>query len=129
MDKLTLEHISTYLPYGLKMIFESTGGRIITLMGINNQGKYGVTITGGEGAMFLNICGFKPLLHPLSIQFLTEVLGDSNDVEETLLAIENNCIAEIPHSVFTKLVKNHGDVFGLIPSGLAIEIKEDDDEN
>lgn len=66
MDNLTLEHLSAYLPYELKMIFEGTGGRIITLMGINNQGKYGVTITGGEGAMFLNTCRFKPLLRPLS---------------------------------------------------------------
>lgn len=124
MDNLKLEHLSAYLPYELKMIFEGTGRRIITLMGINNQGKYGVTITGGDGAMFLNTCRFKPLLRPLSIQFLTSVFPDANDLEDVLLAIEQDKLLQIRHDLFTELVKNHVDVFYLLNRGLAVEIKE-----
>lgn len=64
--ELELKHIAPYLPYELKMIFEGNGGRIITLTGITNQGKHGITITNGHGVMWLNSSGFKPLLRPLS---------------------------------------------------------------
>jgi len=129
MDKLNLEILSAYLPYGLKMIFESTGGRIITLMGINNQGKYGVTITGGEGAMFLNICGFKPLLYPLSIQFLTSIIHHADDMEKVLTAIEDDTLLQIRHDLFTTIVKNHGDVYGLIPLGTAVDKRRRNNED
>lgn len=138
MDKITLEELSAYLPYDLKMIFERTGGRVITLMGINNQGKYGVTITGGEGAMFLNTCGFKPLLRPLSqltqeIEHKGErfVFSDrylaNTEIKMLLdksLCTFNNPLNDIDYNSVKLLLKYHFDVFGLIHRGLAVEIKE-----
>lgn len=65
IEKLTIEHLVPYLSYGLKMRFQDTTGREITLTGITYTG-YGVAITGGHGSMWLNNCRFKPLLRPLS---------------------------------------------------------------
>ena len=65
MKEITLEQLAPYLPYGLKMIFESKGGRIIELMNITNS-KLGVYFSDGYGAMNLKHSGFKPILRPLT---------------------------------------------------------------
>lgn len=150
MDKLTLEHLAPYLPYGIKMIFEGKGGRSITLTGITDQGKYGITITGGEGSMWLNGGGFKPILRPLSD--LTKPLKDKNG-NTFILAKVLWSVSEHQEDTFDdfgiipeywemsikslksdyrnmdygdieKMIFYHFDVFGLLDSGLAININD-----
>lgn len=132
--KLTIEHLAPYLPYGLKMRFENSKGREITLTGITNQGDFGNTITDGHGAMWLESCGFKPLLMPLSdlinsdlikewqkehdIQYLTDYKNLSLELKGST-RIDILCY---PLEFIIDLFKHHFDVFGLIEAGLAIDI-------
>lgn len=144
MDKLTLEILSAYLPWGLKVqhTFEDKT-QILIVMGIHDDGgrirneneedydpEFSLAVCYKEhhkyrphGYFYIQK-NFKPLLRPLSIQFLTSVFPDANDLEDVLLAIEQDKLLQIRHDLFTELVKNHGDVFGLIERGLAVEIKE-----
>ena len=66
-SKLTIAHLSVYLPFELKMIFQSRGGRVITLTGVTNQSNGGATITDGYGGIWLDSCGFKPILRALDL--------------------------------------------------------------
>ena len=66
MEKLTIEHLAPYLPHELKMIFNRKGGRVITLTAIGKQAGFGDTISGGYGSMWLESCGFNPILRPFS---------------------------------------------------------------
>lgn len=136
MEKLKLEHLAPYLPYGLRMIFKGKGGREIILSSITNQGKYGVVISGGTGSMWLNSCGFKPILRPLSdlikeiehngwsFTFSEVYLGNSKIAK--IIGVErstfDNFLNDIDYSSIQLLFKYHFDVFGLIDKGLAIDI-------
>lgn len=150
MYNLTLEHLSAYFPYGLRMIFEGKGGREITLSSITEQGKYGVVISGGTGPMWLNSCGFKPILRPLSDltkeiehkgeRFVPIEWFEIGDDENTSMEYDHgniklvktldsiakynihNDINYLPYGVAQKLIKWHFDVFGLIEKKLAIDI-------
>lgn len=136
-DKLTLEHLSAYFPYSLRMIFEGKGGREIILSSITNQGKHGIVISGGTGPMWLNSCGFKPILRPLSdltkeIEHNREKFVPIDDLAgrynsecgEFLYRFKNNLsnIEDAPYTIMQKLFEWHFDVFGLIDKGLAIDI-------
>lgn len=112
MDKLTLEILSAYLPWELKVIGNIYGTDTECCLTDRNMWSHLEQQS-------------KPLLHPLSINFLTSIIPHADDLEEVLLAIEEDNIEYIRHDLFTRLVKNHIDVFGLIPRGLAVEIKED----
>ena len=116
--KLELKHLAPYLPYGLQMIFEGKGGRVITLMGIADS-TLGGTITNGRGAMWIDTCGFKPILRKLA------------DITEDE-AVNLNFYFPIPKGYKFENVKwhmgevsflfsKHFDVFNLIPEGLAID--------
>lgn len=162
MDKLTLEHLSAYLPWELKVQYQGItnlkelsehnkkepkgwnvldadyiswanstpkgiiGTRVSVIKKIEFY-KTHVRLYVGKRHGYLKLVWFneiKPLLHPLSIQFLTSVFPDANILEEVLLAIEQDKLLQIRYDLFTELVKNHGDVYGLIHRGLAVEIKE-----
>lgn len=147
-NKLTLGHLSAYLPYGLRMIFEGKEGREITLSSITNQGKYGVVISGGTGPMWLNSCGFKPILRPLS-DLTKEIEHNGEKFVPTVelgkirvgIGIYRPIASDRPielnietedysqsidlhegYLVMQKLIEWHFDVFGLINKGLAIDI-------
>lgn len=128
-NKLTLEHLSAYLPYGLKMIFEGKGGREITLSSITSQGRYGIVISGGTGPMWLNSCGFKPILRPLSD--LTKEIEHNGErfVPIDILGwnsyeniIKKGICDSVGYQYMIKLFEWHFDVFGLIDKGSAIDI-------
>lgn len=141
MDKLELKHLAPYLPYGLKMIFEGKGGRTITLTGITNQGKYGVTITDGNFPMWLNGSGFKPILRPLSdltkdiehngVSFVpSNVLYDQYSLKfnnDGSFFLDYYEIGETDspftgYAIIDQLMEWHFDIYSLIPAGLAIDI-------
>ena len=143
--ELEIKHLTPYLPYGLKMIFESKGGRVITLTGITHQGPYGVTITDGHGSMWLKHCGFKPILHPLSdltkeithngetfspIEALNQEFFDGDEYE--IKFYPNGCYFYVSRNgvhcvvpqgkMINKLAEWHFDFQGLIEAGLAIDV-------
>jgi len=67
--KLELKHLAGYLPYGLKVIFESKGGRILEVTGLRMAGVSEQTsklIYFNSISETLNIEYFKPILRPLS---------------------------------------------------------------
>lgn len=123
--KLELKHISPYLPYGLK-VFRDTGET--TDIGELSVGKM---ILWQEGYYE----SFKPILRHLSdlednLDWLSQMKEDVNH----FISFHNGRFSDamtdgfsiewIPQSCFDWLVKNHFDVFGLIPAGLAISYKD-----
>lgn len=108
MDRITLEILSAYLPWDLKVIGDIYG--IDTVCDLTDRNMWSHLEEQS-----------KPLLHPLSIQFLTSIIPHANDLEEVLEAIEEDNIEYIRHDLFTTIVENHGDVFGLIDRGLAVD--------
>ena len=79
--KLKIEHLSPYLPYNLKLIFESKGGRVVEITGLRTA----LNILEDKRLIFFNtttdtlsIDYFKPILKPLS-DLLDNILYDDND--------------------------------------------------
>ena len=128
---LTLEHLSPYLPYGMKVVSK-----------INN---YSYTLLGAckeeiliqddlNGWYATNI--FKPILRPLSdltVEFFKENIDDA--IVDFLINCEpehNHFSVEVCDKVigwtaisyeeYQLFFKNHFDVFGLTEKGLAIDI-------
>lgn len=70
MKKLTIDELAPYLPYGLKVIFESKGGRTFELEGLRlNSLKSPINtesffISSNNATYFIG--DFKPILRPLS---------------------------------------------------------------
>lgn len=128
-EQLTLKHLAPYLPYELQMIFESTGGRIITLIGITKQGKYGIVITSGQGGLWLSQ-GWKPILRPMSdLTKEIEHNGEKFVPEEVLMRLNqkdsSDYFSELildAYEITSKLFEWHFDVFDLCSKGLAIDI-------
>jgi hypothetical protein len=133
MDKLTIRELAPYLPYKLQMIFDGKGGRVIELTGITDQGKHGLTITNGHGGMWLESCGFEPLLFPLSnLTKEIEVNGERfvpidynafKKSKQDIIEFQNKFLhyKALKYGIMERLLEWHFDVFGLIERGLAID--------
>lgn len=136
--KLELKHLAPYLPYGLKMIFEGKGGRILEVTGLRTAGISEKT----SNLLFFNSisetlsCGyFKPILRPISDldkeitidnnTFVPHLLlgGRPNLTDYDLKYFENNII-NLSYDLVHKLIEWHFDVFGLIDKNLAISIHD-----
>ena len=124
--KLELKHLAPYLPYSLKYLYND---EILELDGLDvNQDAFNCDI--GE-TPFENI---KPILKPLSDltkEDLIEDLGtETSCLDWTTSEREHwikfysreHWINNLPYLIYSHLVKNHFDVFGLIEAGLAIDI-------
>lgn len=97
--KLELKHLCAYLPYGLEMIHEKGTTHILTV------GNFGYRLLDS-----------KPILRPLSD--LTR-LGSNERWWRDQIALG---IERISYCDFEELLKEHYDVFNLIPEGLAVDI-------
>lgn len=123
MEKLLIEHLSIYLPYGVKILV--AGDEMV------------MDLYGGSGKVdiksVLNL-QLEPILRPLS-DLYSHILSNGktlpqNWVEqdpfgEFQLEYDDITIEKIPivqTRVFIDLVKHHYDVFGLIKYNLAIDI-------
>jgi len=118
--KLTIEHLAPYLPYGLK-INTPNGTRV--LKGIDTCMSAVALIywiDGKSDQSFHIDC--QPILRPLSKEFLYSIIAHDEDVEDVLEAKEDDTLEYIRHDLFKTIVANHGDIFGLIEKGLAIDI-------
>lgn len=132
MDKLTLEHLSPYLPYGLRM--QTYSSKIGYLSQISYNNGFGVQSYKVDSTNFqINgvsfTAGAKPILRPLSdltkeiehngkkfVPYLKLGWGNGTQVIPTIISGNINVIEHY------KLLSWHFDVFGLIDAGLAIDI-------
>jgi hypothetical protein len=139
--KLELKHLAPYLPYGLKIeMIDLKGGRCGIYTLDVNAGSGGLVYVGVDRVMSKEL---KPILRPLSdLTKEIEVDGQmfvasekifqnvmrggkhESDInyafgckESLLMHMES-----MPYHAMIKLFEWHFDVFGLIDSGLAIDI-------
>lgn len=146
MDKLTLEHLAPYLPYGLKMFHKESAVKIQTMTHFDLC---------EDLLQHHNKWRNKPILRPLSdltkeiehngrtfvpmdtvgdipnnfckCDFVTDWCdkgGDFNEyVQEFVKGVfGNHHLDYLPFGFVQKLIEWHFDVFGLIEKGLAIDI-------
>ena len=118
---LLLKDLCARLPYGVKI--QSTDENIITLTGIILPNHY-TTINGVYS--FCDCCPMKPYLFPISsmTEEQKEELNDifDLDVEVAIMHIKN----DIPNYLtginrLNWFLRNHFDIYGLIPMNLAID--------
>jgi hypothetical protein len=86
-----------------------------------------------EGYDFLNnsiilerinvkLSDIKPILRPLSnYEDIDEILNEMNDYEIIMIEDNPDLIKRLSYDVIELMFKNHIDIFGLIPKGLAID--------
>lgn len=130
MDKLELKHLAPYLPYGLKFltVFDKQTPKLLT-------GICGNIIYYEDHEKWIAIDAIKPILRPLSdlednhcyVDQMEEDVNHSISYHNGLfsdLTADDFDIKWLPQVSFNWLVKNHFDVFDLIPAGLAISYKE-----
>lgn len=149
MEKLTLENIACYLPYGLRVIRVNENSNTYA-----NPGPY--TIIGADinNVYYLNGSGFqitnaKPILRPMDLTNPIEIDGkeiipvcelckisygsdyEDRDYDENELCEMEQVIISLSYFTDTLtldnahwLFKHHFDVFGLIERGLAIDINK-----
>lgn len=122
--ELQLKHLAPYLPYELKAIHEFGQQRIIdyecqtytnSVVGLNH-----IITKNGQ------ISRFKPILRPLSelcnlkIELSSLLYRvDDNGLDNIINDIKDGCAG---YDVMQLCFENHIDVFGLIESGLAVDI-------
>jgi hypothetical protein len=97
-EKLTLEHLAAYLPYGVEILQPDAEGRNTFTLDV-------------EGLRIMEVQGFehfKLKLRPVS------------DLEHNTPEYLQGCM----YSYVQYLLSNHYDVFGLIPKGLAVSIHD-----
>lgn len=125
MKKIEFKHLAPYLPYGLKVMY--TDGKIYEVCGLNIYSDCILNVSGVETLPFKDI---KPILRPLSD--LSEVGNQmERDCNHTIW-YENGAWSDsmtddfsidwIPKVCYEWLIERHFDVFGLLDSGLAINI-------
>lgn len=132
-QKLTIEHLAPYLPYGLKMYIPKK----YRFSGVNTDAK-ALELTGfqddyiklGRIGGFYPIGDFKPLLLPLSglVPQLAEYLFDIGLYESIETAtkwlediIDFKAQLSFRYNMCQKIFELHGDLFGLIPANLALD--------
>lgn len=131
MEKLTLENLAPYLPYGLKaelLDYKSdyVGKRFDEIIGVHQWDKNGLywsalTIGGSKP----NIERIKPILRPLSD--LTKEIEHKGEKFIPYYwfvrkGIKINSIKDDRWHIGQRLLSWHFDVFRLIDKGLAIDI-------
>ena len=142
MKTLTIEHLSAYLPYGLKFI---SGHYLVGLYGGGSDITRPILLSetmSGQIDWEANMDMDKPLLRPLSQ--LTETIEHNGErfvpIEKLSCMYEfelsnlyhirmyidqgwTTRMTELPYDMFSELVKWHFDTFGLIEDSLAMPIQ------
>ncbi|MBS4039832.1 MAG: hypothetical protein KGZ81_04465 [Flavobacteriales bacterium] len=139
-EKLTLEHLSAYLPYEIKIILGD--GEVKTVIAIREWLGWCVTYKGEHGETNIGLKVVKPILRPLSDLDVNQFLQDGKmysaldvlypDVDftnvDTRYFYMKKAFQSIPLNInyvdFRFLTSNHFDVFGLIDKGLAVSIHD-----
>ncbi len=139
MTELKLEHLAPYLPYGL-MVKNLVVGKTLKMLGVEYPNDLRIRLTDGLYAYDAN--KMKPILHPLSdlIQKITvngktlypyiifqednglDYMEDMGLNEEYIHKGEIWDYKFLPYGLMERLFEWKFDVFGLIKSGLAIDV-------
>lgn len=122
MEKLPIEFLAPYLPFGLQMSIPDnyqfsgiwTSAKLLPLTGI--QGDF-IKISDIGG--FYPIYDFKPLLIPL--YKLTDTEIDPSPYFTKIQMIDAIESLQVPYWLMVALIKEHYDVFGQIEKGYAID--------
>jgi len=132
MSQLTLEHVSAYLPYKVKLL-RSYNKEIMLLYGLSGNGVIeAVDIEDNELCSLLVYKSdigidddekFKLILRPLSDlkEDVNYIGGRTPAFVYHLFEREGN-INHLPFDIIIDLLKYHYDIFNLIQDGLAIDI-------
>lgn len=131
--QLELSHLACYLPYGLKMKVNDVqfyGYKVMTLCDKCGLSNIGISTVIDE------LQDFTPILHPLSD--LTKEIEHNGEkfvpIERLIEDFDkhgengfdfsylNTSPLNYPYYIVQKLFEWHFDVFGLIESGLAVDI-------
>ena len=129
--KLELKHLSPYLPYGLKAIYneENEENTVVTILGtciLDKERHYQIKFKDGIVGLFI-ANDIKPILRPLS-DFYESVEGVSfsnmitHGYHNEFWWDENFNVNQLMYHDLQLLLSKHCDVFGLIEKGLAIDI-------
>ena len=121
MEKLTIEYLAPYLPYGLKM-YNPKSGQTVKIIGLSVTEKTGINIIIDLNNSGYSIGTFKPLLKPLSERkkyFDKYISNNWSNFEYYLKCI---IYGDLTYSEMEELFADNYDVFGLIGKGLAIDI-------
>jgi len=129
--KLQLKHLSPYLPYGLKAIYneENEENTVVTILGtciLDKERHYQIKFKDGIVGLFI-ANDIKPILRPLS-DFYESVEGVSfsnmitHGYHNEFWWDENFNVNQLMYHDLQLLLSKHCDVFGLIEKGLAIDI-------
>ena len=117
--KLTLEHLSVYLPYGLKSLTYFDNIKLVKEIDCNNV----MGFVNGDTK-------HKPILKPLSY-YKRDFVGKVDEriprmelSEIYHLANNNVKLKQLSFSAIMIMAKEHIDMFNLIPAGLAINYFE-----
>ena len=122
VEKLELKHLAPYLPYGLKCIFlNETELRSIDFLTRRCSFTNGMSCpVNHEGSHY-----FQPILRPLSDLKGSGLKLSSYTMQQTsnlTVGLEWGIFSTSPYTDLVILFENHFDVFGLIESGLAVDI-------
>jgi hypothetical protein len=136
IEKLELRHLAGYLPYGLKFLHdeEKTPYTLVNLGEEHKKNPLPVDGIKGEVLASFYLEGITPLLRNLS-DLTKEIehngerfvpkdklfLGDKSFVSFKR-SISKNAIHCEPYWIIQKLFEWHFDVFGLIDSGLSVDL-------
>mgnify|MGYP003426619548 FL=1 len=129
--QLTLKHLAPYLPYGLKCKWNQSNPFILVGLQKGNESVNNDLWTWKDGSRYLTgyLYECKPILRPLSdyTDITSKAMSDLNcdltnqmDIQE--FALKKMSLSSLLYSSFEVLTRNHVDIFGLIPEGLAIDI-------
>lgn len=126
MEKLKLEHLAPYLPYGLK-VYSKVTKSVYEIIGLSKDELMIADRSSFNG--WYAISNFKPILRPLSDLAKGIVHNGKRFTPSHLLGlnsfeyiIEKGQCTTVSYEYMVKLFEWHFDVFGLIEKGLAIDI-------
>jgi hypothetical protein len=124
-EKLTIEHLTGYLPYDLKMI-SNTHGKIYTLKSCNKT-----SLRLAECSYDTDYFDVKPILYPLSTikknmtaGMVKHMLNCNFDVVREIWDLKSKRISlnKITYETYIVILKNHIDYQDLIEEGLAVDV-------
>lgn len=143
-EKLTIEHLAPYLPYGIKVGLYANG--VLKTTHKLKHDTLGITRYHISTDVILddNVDSkykfeYKPILRPMSELFnddgdciIESLIGGLQEIqwcdaydEWTEIFTDNplhDRLLQAPYEITQALFKNHYDVFGLIKKGLAVDI-------
>ena len=115
VEKLELKHLAPYLPYKLSINCDFCDGDILAceLEVLSSSEAF----LDGCDWDYINNKDFKPILRPLS----NLIIFVSHSVLDHLIGVDIYK-DKLTYIELSYLLQNHFDVFGLIESGLAVDI-------